>query len=86
MIAFDYTVKDRDGIHARPAGTIIKTANLFSSDIKIEHKGRTESLKGGIFALLGMGIRCGDTLRIKVEGIDEKAAADEIKKTFEEVL
>ncbi len=64
MIAFDYTVKDRDGIHARPA----------------------ESLKGGIFALLGMGIRCGDILRIKVEGIDEKAAADEIKKTFEEVL
>ncbi len=86
MIVFDYTIKDRDGIHARPAGTIIKTAGLFASNVTVEHKGREVSLKGGIFALLGMGIRFGDTLRIKVEGADEQAAADELKKTFEEVL
>lgn len=86
MISFEYTIKDRDGMHARPAGGVIKTANLFTSDISVELKGRTESLKGGIFALLGMGIRFGDTLKITVNGADEQAAADEMKRTFEELL
>lgn len=86
MISFEFIVKDRDGMHARPAGGIIKTANLFTSEIKIEHKGHTESLKGGIFALLGLGIRFGDTLKITTEGADEQAAADEMKRTFEELL
>ena len=86
MISFDFTVKDRDGIHARPAGAIIKAVSAFKSDVIIDFKGRSVSLKGGIFALLGLGIRCGDTFKISVKGEDEMEAAGVISKTFDEFL
>ena len=82
MISFDFTVKDRDGIHARPAGAV----SAFKSDVIIDFKGRSVSLKGGIFALLGLGIRCGDTFKISVKGEDEKEAAGVVSKTFDEFL
>lgn len=37
-------------------------------------------------AVMGMGIKCGDTVEITVNGADEAAAFDEIKKFFEENL
>lgn len=86
MIAFDFTVKDRDGIHARPAGSIIKAASALKSDVCIIFKERKVSLKGGIFALLGLGIRCGDNFKITVCGEDEKEAAAIMQKTLDENL
>ena len=59
MQQFTYTIKDRDGIHARPAGALIKEAKSFKSKITIDAHGKTADLKGGIFALMGLGIRCG---------------------------
>ena len=45
MNSFEYTVKDANGVHARPAGLIAKKAATYSCDIFIECKGRKESLK-----------------------------------------
>ena len=50
MKQFTYTIKDRDGIHARPAGVLIKAAKAFQSKITIETHGKSTDLKGGIFA------------------------------------
>lgn len=86
MTEFEYTIKDRDGIHARPAGAIIKAASNFKSEIKISCKDRSESLKNGIFALLGMGIRCADTIKVSCNGVDEAAAAEAMRKSFEDYL
>ena len=86
MIEFEYTIKYRDGIHARPAGAIIKAASNYKSEIKVTCKGRTESLKSGIFALLGMGIRCADTIKVSCNGADEQAAAEALRKAFEDYL
>ena len=36
MQQFTYTIKDRDGVHARPAGVIIKAAKQYKSKITIE--------------------------------------------------
>ena len=86
MIAFDFTVKDRDGIHARPAGSIIKAASTVKSDVCILFKERKISLKGGIFALLGLGIRCGEQFKVTVSGEDEKEAAAIMQRTLDENL
>ena len=75
-----------DGMHARPAGTVIKAASGFKSAITLIHKERKVNLKGGIFGLLGLGIRCGDEVSLEISGDDEKQAYEAMLKIFEDNL
>ncbi|MBO6258020.1 MAG: HPr family phosphocarrier protein [Succinivibrio sp.] len=86
MQQFSYVIQDKDGVHARPAGRIIQSARGIKSEVTIEAKGRKISLKDGIFALMGMGIRCGEEVIVSCSGEDETVALDTIRKSFEENL
>ena len=46
MKTFDYTVKDELGIHARPAGLLVKEAKNFTSKITIKKFVRFETGEG----------------------------------------
>ena len=67
MKEFQYTVKDACGIHARPAGLLVKVAKGFASTATLEKDGKTCDLRK-LMALMGMGVKQGDTVTIKVEG------------------
>lgn len=85
MKTFSYTIKDEVGIHARPAGLLVKKAKEFDSKITLEKGGKTaEATK--LMAVMGMGIKCGDTVNVTVEGADEEKAAAEIEKFLKENL
>lgn len=86
MQQFTYTIKDRDGVHARPAGAIIKAAHGYKSAIFIESNGKKIALKQGIFALMGLGIRFGAEVIVSCEGEDEAEAAQGMQKCFNEYL
>ena len=75
MKEFQYTVKDACGIHARPAGLLVKVAKGFASTATLEKGGKTCDLRK-LMALMGMGVKQGDTVTIKVEGDDEAACAE----------
>ena len=75
MKEFQYTVKDACGIHARPKG--------FASTATLEKAGKTCDLRK-LMALMGMGVKQGDTVTIKVEGDDEAACAEAIQKFLSE--
>ena len=85
MKEFSYTIKDELGIHARPAGILVKEAKEFSSEISIEKDGKKGNMKM-IFSLMGMGIKCGDTVKITIEGEDEDVALSKIESVFKENL
>lgn len=74
MKQFTYVIKDENGIHARPAGLMVKEAQKFSSEITLESKGKTASLKK-LFALMGLGIKQGDEVIVTADGADENDAA-----------
>lgn len=80
---FSYTIKDPEGIHARPAGELVKKANEFLSDIKITKDSRSVSAKA-IFGVMSLAAKKGDTIAFKIEGADEEKAASEIKRFLEE--
>ena len=83
MKSFEYTVTDPAGIHARPAGLLVKEVRKFTSDVTVTKSGKSvNALK--LIALLGMGIRQGDTIRVSVEGADEDTAAAAIEAFFKE--
>lgn len=80
---FSYTITDPEGIHARPAGELVKKANEFSSDIKISKGGRSVSAKA-IFAVMGLAAKRGETITFTIEGADEEKAAFELEKFLKE--
>lgn len=85
MKTFSYTVMEELGIHARPAGMLAKTAKTFESEIVLEKGGRSVNVTK-LMALMTMGVKCGDTVTVKISGSDEESAAEVIEKFFNENL
>ena len=85
MKEFQYTVKDACGIHARPAGLLVKVAKGFASTATLEKAGKTCDLRK-LMALMGMGVKQGDEVTVQVEGPDEDAAFEALEKFFQENL
>ncbi len=73
MRTFSYTIRDELGIHARPAGMLAKTAKALDSDVTITKDGRSVSA-GKLMALMGLGVKCGDTITVTIIGGDEEAS------------
>lgn len=89
MKTFEYTIKDAQGIHARPAGELIKLAKGFTSTIKLEKvglEGKAADLKKGVFGLMGLAVKQDNSVVITIDGDDEAAAYDAIKNFFETTL
>ncbi len=82
MRSFEYTITDPYGIHARPAGMLVKEASRFESDITLERDGKTADAKR-IFSVMGLGIRGAQTVKVSVNGPDENEAADTVKILLE---
>ena len=85
MKSFTYTIKDELGIHARPAGMLAKTAKALDSEITITKGDKTVGA-AKLMALMGLGVKCGDTITVTANGGNEDAALEEIKKFLEEYL
>ncbi len=85
MKSFTYVIKDSAGIHARPAGLLSKLAKEFSSEILVE-KDKKNVNAARLMMLMGLGIKCGDTVTVTVSGEDEDAALDRIQAFFRENL
>ena len=82
QVAFNYTITDEVGIHARPAALIAQTANKFESEVILERDTTTVNAKS-IMGVITMAAGYNTTLTLKTEGSDEKAAADAIFNLFE---
>lgn len=80
MKAFSYTIKDEIGIHARPAGNLVKLIKGFSSSVTIEKEGKPPVSGTALMKLMGLGVKCGETVNFTVEGADEDAAAAAIEE------
>lgn len=85
MKKFSYTIKDENGIHARPAGILVKKAAEYSSDITVTFSGKSASAKK-LFSLMGLGIKKGSSIEVTVSGEDEEKAAADIQAFFMEKL
>lgn len=85
MKKFEYVIKDEVGIHARPAGMLVKEAKKFQSKIVIGKEGKTaEATK--LMAVMGLGVKCGQTVEVEISGEDENEAYAAVKAFFEKNL
>lgn len=85
MREFSYVITDEIGIHARPAGMLVKEAKNYESKIVISKDGRkAEATK--LMAIMGLGVKCGQTVNVEISGPDEDAACEGIQTFFKENL
>lgn len=82
MKQFVYTIKEPVGIHARPAGLLVKEIKKYQSAVTIAKGDKSvNALK--LMALMGMGVKCGDTVTVTVDGADEDTAAPALEAFFQ---
>ena len=82
MKSFAYTITDPVGIHARPAGLLVKEIKGHTGSSVTITKGEKSVSAHRLIALMKMGVKQGDTVKVTVEGGDEETAATAIEAFF----
>jgi len=74
MKQFNYTITDALGIHARPAGMLVKVAKMYAdTEITISCNGKTAKA-AQLMKLMGLGVKQGHVVTVMAEGVHEEAA------------
>ena len=82
MVERIVTIRNRAGMHARPAALLLKTASSFASQISIEKD--SERVNGkSIMGVITLGATYNTPLKIIADGPDEVAALDALQKLFD---
>jgi phosphocarrier protein len=76
------TIKNRAGIHARPAALLVQTTKNFSSNIFFEKNHDRINAKS-IMGIITLGAAYGTEIKIIAEGEDEEAAVSALVRLFE---
>ncbi len=82
MTEREVTIKNRAGIHARPAALIVQTANQFSSQIYLQKDTNRINAKS-IMGIITLGAAYKTKLAVIADGNDELEATEAIVKLFE---
>jgi phosphocarrier protein HPr len=76
-----FTIKNELGLHLRPAGLFVKTANKYSADITVE-KGGAEVDGKSIISITTLNVVKNSTIRVSARGKD----ADKALKALEKLI
>ncbi len=82
MVQKNAKVKNRAGLHARPAAMIVQVASQYEAAIYIE-KGNEKINAKSIMGILTMGAGFDTELVLSAEGSDEQGALDAMFDLFE---
>ncbi|MBR4798277.1 MAG: HPr family phosphocarrier protein [Oscillospiraceae bacterium] len=86
MKEFEYVITDPVGIHARPAGNLVKEIKNYA-DSKISITKGEKTVDGlRLMAVMGLGAKQGDTVKFTVEGGDEDAVVEALSAWLRENL
>ena len=86
MKKFEYVIQDPLGIHARPAGKLVNVSKGLDSVITLEKAGGKSAVTTKPMALMGLGIKGGDTVLVTVDGGNEDANLTVMEQFFKENL
>jgi len=78
----DCEVRNKMGLHARPAAMIVQTANKFACDVTLEKDGQNVNGKS-IMGVLMLAAPLGTTVTVRTEGEQARQCADAIAELFE---
>lgn len=71
----EITVKAKQGIHATPAIVLVNQARSYKSKL---YKGSNGIDMKNVLRVLGLAVRCDDTVVVEAEGEDEELAVEQL--------
>lgn len=83
MIECEVTVRNRAGIHTRPASMIVKTASDFDAEIFLRRDNYEINAKS-VIGVMTLAAEQGATLTLVVDGTDEEGAVEALVELFED--
>jgi len=81
MITQDITLRNEEGLHARPATEIAKNASKFECNVKLGVNGAEYNAKS-VLAIMSAGIKNNTQIKIICDGVDENQALTDVLETF----
>ena len=85
MIKEKIEIKNRLGIHARPAAMIAQEAGKYQSDIFISKDGMEVNAKS-IMGIMVIAAEQGSSIELSISGSDEFSALDGLKTVFSKIF
>lgn len=74
MPSIDLAIKNKVGLHARPATLFVQEAKSYKSSITVALPGQKPVSARSIISVLSLGIVCGTVITVSAEGEDAEAA------------
>jgi phosphotransferase system HPr (HPr) family protein len=84
MFEGNVIVKNKIGLHARPAAKVVAEGNKFKSHMTIKKGDKVVNMKS-LLGVLSVGAMCGDEITVQAEGEDEVAAVEAVIKLIEAI-
>lgn len=81
MKSFNYVITDEIGIHARPAGLLVKEAKPFTSKLTLTAGEKSADLRR-LMAVMSLGVKQGANVTVTAEGDDEDTAIAAMESFF----
>jgi len=87
MKTIEYVVTDPVGIHARPAGILVKKAASCKSAVMLKNMetGKSADAKR-IMGVMSLGVKQGNKIELTIEGEDEDTASAALEEFLKENL
>lgn len=82
MIEKEIVIKNKTGLHARPAAIFVETADRFESEMELVFDGITVNAKS-IIGVLSLGIGKDDKVLMRINGKDEAEVLEKMLKMVE---
>ncbi|RMI09527.1 MAG: HPr family phosphocarrier protein [Calditrichaeota bacterium] len=82
MVKRVFQIRNRFGLHARPAALLVKTTGRFKSKVLVNKDGLTADGKS-IMGLMTLAAEPGSQIEVVVEGEDEQEAMEAIREVIE---
>jgi phosphocarrier protein HPr len=81
MIIREYTIESEDGLHARPATSLLKLAKKFKSSFLLKKADKQINLNS-LLNILALTLKKGDVIHIHIDGEDETEASAAVDAFF----
>lgn len=82
MVTQTITIKNPEGLHARPATEIAKSAMQYTSTVELDVKGNKYNAKS-VLNIMSAGIKNSTEITVICDGVDEDKALEGVVQTFE---
>ena len=83
MVSETITIKNAEGLHARPATEIAKSATKYTSTVQLDVMGNKYNAKS-VLNIMSAGIKNSTQITVICDGVDEEKALEGVVQTFQE--